>query len=370
MKFKTYVLFFILFGVLTDIVFSLTLMRDASLAWKLAFCIPTLVSGLCLPFVGMGIRYADSLHVFSYFMFIFSLPKTIATLLWLVIPASIAMYVGIGVSIFFLVFIFIVSRRLVVKETKLGFKDLPAAFDGIRICHIADFHVGSYGKVSPYIHAVVKTIMSRTPDVVFFSGDLVNFEALEAFPYKKALSALKAPMGVFSVLGNHDFLLHGPHDEEGRKEDMVKLIDFEKSLGWKILRNAHTFIEKSGESIAVVGVDNITANPYFPSVGGDLKKALEGLADGFFKILLSHDPTHWRMEVLPDTDIDLTLSGHTHGLKYKLAGKPSHWRLHESSGVYTEGNQVLNVTAGLGSAFAFRLGGFPRIDMITLTKTY
>jgi predicted MPP superfamily phosphohydrolase len=119
--------------------------------------------------------------------------------------------------------------------------------------------------------------------------------------------------------------------------------------------------------VVLVGVDNITKNPYFRKVGGDLGKALEGVEESAFKILLSHDPTHWRMEVLPKTDIGLTLSGHTHGLKYKLTGlHPSHWRLHESGGLYEDGAQKLYVTPGLGSAFAFRLGGYPNVDILTL----
>ena len=129
-------------------------------------------------------------------------------------------------------------------------------------------------------------------------------------------------------------------------------------------------LERNGSRIALVGVDNVSRNPYFQKTGGrNLENALAGLPEGIFKILLSHDATHWRMEVLPGTDIRLTLSGHTHGLKYKLTGlHPSHWKLHESAGVYREGERVLHVSPGLGSGFAFRLGGYPEIDMITLTK--
>ena len=205
------------------------------------------------------------------------------------------------------------------------------------------------------------------PDVILFAGDLVNFETKEAFPYKDTLGSLEAP--VYSILGNHDFLLHGPHDgnEPAREEDMARLEAFEKELGWRVLRNENLQLR---QGITLIGVDNISTHPYFRNVGGNLDKALQGAPEGGFKILLSHDPTHWRLEVLPQTDIDLTLSGHTHGLRYKLVGlHPSHWKLHESGGIYREGRQVLNVTFGLGSAFAFRLGGFPHIDMITLTKT-
>lgn len=369
MKFKTYVLFWLLFGVLADTVIGLTLLKGVCLWWLALICLPTLVAGICLPFIATGTRYADSLRVFSYLIFIFELPKTITAIFGLFLPAEAAIVIGAADLLFFLVFIFYVTRHLVVIHTTLSFDNLPESANGLKICHIADFHLGSFGRISPYIGHVVKTVMAQRPDVILFSGDLVNFEAKEAFHYRDTLQALKAPLGVYSCMGNHDFLLHGPHDnnEDSRKEDMARLEEFEKSLGWRVLRNENVQLT---EGVSIIGVDNITKNPYFQKVGGDLSKAMEGVPEQNLKILLSHDPTHWRMEVLPKTEIDLMLSGHTHGLKYKLTGfHASHWRLHESGGIYREGKQVLNVNEGLGSAFAFRLGGFPHIDVITLTKT-
>ena len=368
MKFRTYVLFWLLFGVLADTVIGLTLMKDAALVWKLAICLPTAITGICLPLIATGTRYADSLRVFSYLIFIFELPKFLIALNGLFLPWVVALGIGVAVSLFFLIFIFYVTRHLVVKETQLQIENLPEAGNGLRICHIADFHLGSFGRVSHYIGRIVKDVMAQKPDVILFSGDLVNFEAKEAFHYKDTLKELSAPLGVYSCMGNHDFLLHGPHDnnEASRKEDMARLEGFEKSLGWTVLRNQNVELLPG---ISIIGVDNITKNPYFQKVGGNLSKAMEGVPKQNLKILLSHDPTHWRLEVLHKTDIDLMLSGHTHGLKYKLSGHPNHWRLHESGGLYQEGAQKLYVTQGLGSAFAFRLGGFPHIDMITLTKT-
>lgn len=367
MKFKTYVVFFLLIGVLTDLFFCLTLMKAAPLAWKVIVCIPTMAAGVCLTFVGLGKHYTDSLRVMSYIIFIFCLPKTLMLLCGLFLPPAAAIAIGAADSLFFIIFIFFVSRHLVVNHTELSFERLPESAIGLKICHIGDFHLGSFGRMSPYIQRIVEAINAQNPDVILFSGDLVNFESKEALPYGKTLKALKA--AVYSCMGNHDFLLHGPHDgnEDSRKEDMARLEAFENSLGWTVLRNRNIELRPG---ISLIGVDNITKNPYFQKVGGNLKKAMEGILSQNLKILLSHDPTHWRMEVVPDTDIDLTLSGHTHGLKYKMAGhRPSHWRLHESGGIYREGSQVLNVTLGLGSAFAFRLGGFPHIDIITLTKT-
>ena len=370
MKFRTYVLFFLLFGVLADIILGLTLLKDAPLLWKLLIALPTFAALVCLPLIGAGKVYTDALRLFSFLMFIFELPKFIAALFGLFVPAVVAAGLGAAVSAFFLVIIFYVSRHLQVKNLQLAFKDLPEGFEGLRICHISDIHLGSLGHKTRYVRRIVDTVMAQQPELILFSGDLVSFETREADAYRPWLERLAAPMGIYTIFGNHDFLLHGPHDEKGRQEDMDKLEAFEQGLGWRVLRNRTEMLERGGSQVALIGVDNVSSNPYFRKTGGNnLANAVEGLPEGIFKMLLSHDASHWRMEVLPRTDIRLTLSGHTHGLKYKLTGlHPSHWRLHESSGIYREGDNVLHVSPGLGSAFAFRLGGYPEIDMITLTK--
>ena len=370
MKFRTYVLFFLLFGVLADVILGLTLLKDAPLPWKLLMAAPTLAALVCLPLIGTGTVYTDALRLFSFLIFIFELPKFLIALNGLFLPAAVAVGIGAAVSAFFLVYIFYVSRHLKVKEMMLAFKDLPEGFDGIRICHISDLHLGSLGHKTLYVKRIIDTVMKQEAELILFSGDLVSFETREADAYRPWLEGLAAPMGIWSIFGNHDFLLHGPHDDKGRQEDLEKLEAFEKSLGWRVLRNASHILERNGSRLALIGVDNVSRNPYFQKTGGDnLEMAAAGLPDGVFKILLTHDATHWRMEVLPKTDIRLTLSGHTHGLKYKLTGlHPSHWKLHESAGIYREGERVLHVSPGLGSGFAFRLGGYPEIDMITLTK--
>lgn len=378
MKFRAYVIFFLLFGVLSDLY---TCLLFLPLLWDIILCIPTLAALVCLFFIGAGVQYTPSLRIFSYLIFIFEFPKFIFMLFssigiyLLGIPrgpgAWIAFGVGAGVSLFFSYLIFYSTRHLKVHSQELAFEGLPKEFDGLRICQLTDFHLGSFGKKAKYITRIVDTTMSLKPDVILFTGDLVNFEAAEAESYLEVLARLSAPYGVFAIRGNHDYLLHGHHNEEERKVDTEKLHSMETGLGWTVLLNENILLKKDGASIALVGVENVSSNPYFLKMGGDLKKAMEGLPEGIFIILLSHDPSHWRREVVPSSDIPLTLSGHTHGLKYKLAGlKPSHWKLPESSGIYTEGAQVLHVSKGLGSAFAFRLGGFPNIDIITLrTKT-
>lgn len=367
MRFKTYVVFFILFGVVPDIFIALLPLARASLWWKLAVCLPTATALVFLVNIGRGVKYTESLRALSYIIFIFGLPKFLFMLFYW-IGAVPALCIGIAVSLFFSTLIFYVTTHLKLKETELRADRLPDAFDGLRICHIADMHLGSFGQDNPYIKRIIGLILAQKPDIVLFSGDLVNFDAREAEPYMKELARLEAPLGVYSIRGNHDYLLHGHHlTEEQRLRQTERLLEMERSFGWTVLLNEHAIVRKGGAEIAIAGVENISGNPYFPSMGGDLKKALEGIPEGTFTILLSHDPTHWRAEVAGKAPVDLTLSGHTHGLKVKTAGPHvSSWRLKESAGLYSQGNQSLYVTSGLGSAFAFRLAGFPNVDIITL----
>lgn len=368
MSFKSYVIFFLLFGLLPDL--YLVLFSGLPLYGIGILTLPTLAALVSLVYIGRGAHYTAALRVFSYLIFLFELPKLIYALVSAVgklLPGSqeaLAIGLGCGVAFFFAYLIFYSSRHLRVNSVELRFENLPVELDGLRLALLADLHLGSNGKKAPYVTRVVDTVLARKPELVLFAGDLVNFESSEADSYVEELSRIKAPLGVFAIRGNHDYLLHGPHDEAGRVKDMERLLALEKKLGWRVLLNEHVIVK---EKLAIVGVENVSDNPYFRRMGGDLGKALEGLPEGVFAILLSHDPSHWRSGVLPSTNIPLTLSGHTHGLKYKLAGiDPSHWKLPHSFGQYVEGKQVLHVSKGLGSAFAFRLGGFPEVDIITL----
>ncbi len=374
MKFKSYLLFFLLFGVLPDTYFCVFCMSGLAGIWKLLLCLPTIAALVYLVRIRKALRYTESLRIYSYIIFMAEFPKFVAMLFSLLFralgigPADlVAACIGGCTAVFFAIMIFLVTTSLKVNELTLSFGELPAGFDGLRVCHIADFHLGSFGEGNKYIGRIVDTVCAQKPDIILFAGDLVNFDSAEADSYLDVLSRLQAPLGVYAVRGNHDYLLHGHFSEEERLEDLQRLLDKERSLGWKLLLNDNVLLQKDGACIAVAGVENISGNPYFPDMGGDLSKALEGIPEGTFTILLSHDPSHWRAGVIPDGRASLTLSGHTHGLKFKLAGMHlSSWHLRESRGVYTQGRQVLHVTAGLGSAFAFRLGGAPRIDMITL----
>lgn len=365
MKFRAYAFFFVLFGVLPDVVICLA--TDWPLWGKMLPFVPTLLAGAYLWRIWKGVQYTESLRVFSYLTFIFEFPIFIFILL-LALSPGVAAVAGIGVSLFFSVMIFHVTTHLKTVETTLPFRTLPRAFDGLRVCQLTDFHLGSFGKANPYIRRIVDAVLAASPDLILFTGDLVNFDSHEADGYLGELARLKAPLGVWGIRGNHDYLLHGHHNEQERIADTGRLLETERALGWELLLNEHAILEKDGQQIAIAGVENISSNAYFRQMGGNLKKALEGLPEGIFTILLSHDPTHWDAEVVPDTAIDLTLSGHTHGLKYKLAGlNPKTWKFRRSAGVYTEGGQTLHVSPGLGSAFAFRLGGYPHVDILKLT---
>ena len=380
MKFKAYVIFFLLFGVAADFCLCLVVWKSFSVAWKLALCLPTLATLGCLVLIAAQVRYSDAVRVFSWLIFLFELPKSVLALFSVsgqamgIVPHvadGIAVGAATAVALFFATLIFFVSQHLQVNELHLSFRNLPARFDGLRICQLTDIHLGSYGRTSPYVKRIIRTTCKLAPDLILFTGDLVNFETDEAVPYRDEFARLTAPLGIFSIRGNHDYLLHGHHDEQERLSDMERLSALETGLGWRLLGNAHALLRRGDDTLAVVGVDNISANPFFNKAGGDFALAMKGLPRELFKILLSHDPSHWRKEVVPEGSVALTLSGHTHGLRYKLAGRHiSHWYLPESAGTYREKEQVLHVSKGLGSAFAFRMGGFPSIDLITLHRNY
>jgi len=379
MKFRTFVTLFLIFSVLPDLYLLLVAFPDLAAGWKALLCLPSLVALLCLVFIGTGVRYTDSVRAFSYVSFLLELPKFLFSLVVLCsaskggpTPHTVGLGLGVAVAVLlvFLGMIFGSSRHVLVNRMELAFPTLPPAFDGLTLCHLSDLHLGSFGQKAPYVRRVVDRVQELAPDLIVFTGDLVNFDPAEADSYRDVLAQLAAPLGVFSIRGNHDFLVYGCLKGEAREAAVERLLAFERQLGWRVLLNEHVVLEKGGDALALVGVDNVSANPFFNKMGGDLRKALEGLQAGIFKILLSHDPSHWRAEVLPQSDVDLTLSGHTHGLRFKLAGrKPSHWHLPESVGLYTEKGRMLYVSEGLGSAFAFRLSGCPKIDLITLRRS-
>ncbi len=265
-----------------------------------------------------------------------------------------------------------------VRGVNLNLPDLPWPFEGLRIVQISDLHLGSWASVDP-IEEAAGIINDLDPDLVLFTGDIVNYSTNEALRFKEVLEGIHAKYGVYAILGNHDYgdYVNWPSEAE-KEQNMASLYSFFEEIGWKLLRNENDVIEIDGEKLALIGVENWSANPRFPKLG-NLPKAMEGIADVPVKILMSHDPTHWEKEVsLKYPDIDLTLSGHTHGFQFGVELKHFRWSFAQYvykywAGLYQAENtakpQYLYVNRGLGMiGYPGRVGILPEITLITLNS--
>lgn len=247
---------------------------------------------------------------------------------------------------------------------------VPASFDGMRIVHISDWHLSTFEDNPAKLGEFVARINATHPDLICFTGDLVSLRLEELTPHIGTLSQLRARYGVCSVLGNHDFFLYSRQYPTGSEKEAAvdRLAELQRhQLGWHLLRNESMTIARGADTLTIVGVDNTNCgNQGFRTIRcGDLSKALHG-TDGF-RILLSHDPSHWTAEVIPDTDIPLTLSGHTHAAQIRLFGwTPASWVFDETCGRYDIGDQTLYINIGLGCTAPIRLGAKPEITVITL----
>jgi uncharacterized protein len=263
--------------------------------------------------------------------------------------------------------------RYTTKRIKLAYNNLPASFKGLKIVQISDIHSGSFTDKKAVERGVEK-ILKEKPDVIFFTGDLVNDRADEMEDYKDVFNKLKAPMGVYSTLGNHDYGDYARWDSRASKmANLDRLKQIHGELGWKLLMNEHVPLEKNGEQIALLGIENWSAKGNFPKYGV-METAYAGTEKYRFKILLSHDPSHWDGEVRSKyPDIDLTLSGHTHGMQFgvELPGfkwSPVQFMYKQWAGLYEEKNQKLYVNRGFGFiGYPGRVGILPEITVIHLT---
>lgn len=268
---------------------------------------------------------------------------------------------------------YVTRLRLDVSQAELVSQRVPSAFDGFKIAHISDFHLDSFDKNKEmgFVEEIIDRIANEQPDIVCFTGDLVTVRSAQAIPYRRLLHKLSASgIPVYSVMGNHDYADYvWEFDESRRLADRDSLRHLMSEAGWRMLDNESEWLYRGSDSLLVAGVENIGEPPF--SVYGDLGKALEGnYTDNVFTILLSHNPTHWRSEVLPNTSIDLTLSGHTHAMQFRIGSwSPSKWKYPEFAGLYREGLQFLNVNTGLGGVGPkIRIGVKPEINIITLKK--
>lgn len=261
-----------------------------------------------------------------------------------------------------------------VKKVTLRFPNLPAAFQGYRALQISDLHTGSFNSSKP-LQKAVALINRQRADLVFFTGDLVNNVATEVHPFMPTLKNITAPDGVFSILGNHDYgdYVSWP-DQAAKTGNLNRLKEAHQQMGWRLLLNEHAVINKAGEKIAVLGVENWSSRLHFPKYG-NLGQAHTGTESIPFKILLSHDPSHWDGEINSNfRDIDLTLSGHTHGMQFgvNIAGfkwSPVQYVYKQWAGLYKKGAQYLYVNTGLGFlGYPGRVGFLPEITIFELKR--
>jgi hypothetical protein len=257
-------------------------------------------------------------------------------------------------------------------EVTLYFDDLPASFDGFTITQLSDFHSGSFDNMSAVTRGI-EIAKAQQSDLFVFTGDLVNNMAWEVEPYISLFSQLKAPYGQFSILGNHDYGDYARWDSEEQKEaNFEKIKQNHQRLGYRLMLNENTVIRKGDDQLALIGVEN-WGRGFIQR--GDIDKALDGVDQNAFKILLSHDPTHWEEKIrFHPTTIHLTLSGHTHGAQFgietdKLRWSPVEYRYLDWAGPANEKDRHLYVNRGFGFlAFSGRLGIWPEITRLTLRK--
>lgn len=260
-----------------------------------------------------------------------------------------------------------------VKKVNLDFSNLPSSFKGLKIVHISDIHCGSFNNKDAVKKGVEK-IMQQQPDLILFTGDLVNNTSDEMDNYLDVFKQLKAPLGVYSILGNHDYGdYHEWPNKEAKMQNLERLKQVHSEIGWRLLLNENVLLQKDGQQIALIGVENWSSKARFPKYG-KLSQAYTGTEDIPFKILMSHDPSHWDSEVRTNySDISLMLSGHTHGMQFGvdipwLKWSPVQYVYKQWAGLYEQGAQKLYVNRGFGFiGYPGRVGILPEITLIQLT---
>ncbi|MFM2136854.1 MAG: hypothetical protein RL021_2254 [Bacteroidota bacterium] len=264
--------------------------------------------------------------------------------------------------------------RYRVRNVRIPLPALPAAFEGLRVVQISDLHVGSFISAEP-LKKAVELIHAQRPDVIFFTGDLVNDRHEEALEYRDVLSRLSAPMGVYSVLGNHDYGDYFRWNTlEEKDENLRRMKALHGEMGWKLLLNDHAYLERGGERVGLIGVENWSARMNFRRYG-DMAAAVDGFNPAPVNILLSHDPSHWHAEITGDYPyVDLMLAGHTHGMQFgvEIPGfrwSPVQYVYREWADLYSQGGQHLYVNRGLGFiGYPGRVGILPEITVFELTR--
>lgn len=329
--------------------------------------VPSLLLVLAEVGLQMGFFHKLSVRVLFTTILFSAFPKVVFILFDAFLPWFFALIPALGVMGWF-AFGFIEGwKRLELKHITFTSPDLPPYFDGYRLVQITDFHLGSFPPGNDFVQKVVDATNNEEPDMILFTGDLVNNQASEVEPYLDTLRQLHASDGIYSIWGNHDYCEYGNNHSIGAlKRNRRMLYGYQESLGWHQLMNEHHVVSHGMASIAVIGAENPGQPPF--TNRSNLKKAMKGLNPDMFKILLSHDPHHWRREVV-GKKIQLTLAGHTHAGQLKI-GKwtPARMAFKEWGGAYRIGEQMLYVSSGIGGSFPFRLGAWPELTVITLKR--
>ena len=382
--FELFLLFIVLTGLPDWYIYRTYIRTWKKKAMRMLYWIPSIVLLLGMVYVfGSFKAKPESMNLLGIFLITFltiNVPKIVFSLLSLlfraILPKSKGQIVGnciAGASALFvmgyiLYGAFFGTENFQIRETTILSKELPKGFENYRIVQISDIHCGSWAGDTQALQKAVNLINAQEPDLIVFTGDLVNNIATELDEFMPVLSQLKAKDGVYSVLGNHDYAMYIPWESpEKKEENLLALKQKQADMNWKLLNNRHVKLYQNGDSLALIGVENC-GRPPFPNYA-KLPEAMKG-TEGMFKVLLSHDPSSWRREVLPETDIQLTLSGHTHAMQTKIFGfSPAVWVYPEYEGLYTEGGQMLYVNIGLGHLmYPLRLGAWPEITLLTLKR--
>ena len=366
-------LFFIVLMALPDWYIYRHYIRHWKNKWmRLSYWIPSVSLLVAMGYIFGGFAPESSLSALGVFLVVFlciNVPKALFSILMPLVKKT---AIGLGIALLTMAYLIFGATEgkqyFQVKKTTIESKDVPQAFDGYRIVQLSDMHVGSWNGNTQAMEKAVSIINDLKPDLIVFTGDLVNNLASELDNFIPVFSKLKAKDGVYSVLGNHDYstYIHWENPED-QKEELVRLKQKQAKMGWTMLNNRHIKLYNQNDSIALIGVEN-SGRPPFPDYA-KLSEAMQG-TEGMFQILLSHDPTHWRREVLPQTDIELMLAGHTHAMQTKIFGfTPAQFIYAENDGLYQEGEQMLYVNIGLGHLlYPMRLGAWPEITLLTLRK--
>lgn len=340
---------------------------ECPLLLAILWWVPSLLLVLAEVGLQMGFFHKLSVRVLFTTILFSAFPKVVFILFDAFLPWFFALIPAFGVMGWF-AFGFIEGwKRLELKHITFTSPDLPPYFDGYRLVQITDFHLGSFPPGNDFVQKVVDATNNEEPDMILFTGDLVNNQASEVEPYLKTLGQLHAQDGIYSIWGNHDYCEYGNNHSIGAlKRNRRMLYGYQESLGWHQLMNEHHVVSHGMSSIAVIGVENPGQPPF--TNRSNLKKAMKGVDPDMFKILLSHDPHHWRREVV-GKKIQLTLAGHTHAGQLKI-GKwtPARLAFKEWGGAYQIGEQMLYVSSGIGGSFPFRLGAWPELTVVTLKR--